>query len=311
MGAETWLYILLAALALICAYLLARHVQLKKDILKLSATAREMRAGNFNLRYRLRTTRADTLALGGELNNLTDSFQAAMDRARFLEEDRKRMVSNISHDLRTPLTALLGYIEALRWDGTLSGEEREDFLRIAAEKGAGLQRLLQEFFELARLEEESAEDVRLEAVDLAELARAALLGFYPEFTETGIAPVVSIPEGPVFARGNPDYIRRVLDNLVSNALRYGRDGQMIGVEVYHEGDHAVVEVWDNGKGISPEDLPYIFERLYTAEASRGGALRGSGLGLTIARNLAEKQGGRIFAESAPGEKTVFSFRLPA
>ncbi|MFT8889187.1 MAG: HAMP domain-containing sensor histidine kinase [Ethanoligenens sp.] len=271
-------------------------------------TAKDMRAGNFNLRYRVRTTRADIVSFSGELNRLTDCFQELLERTHFLEEDRKRMISNISHDLRTPLTSLLGYIEALREDETLTEKERENFLRIAAEKGAALQKLIQEFFELARLEE--TEEIELGQIDLAELARTTLLDFYPEFTQASITPATSIPENPILVKGNLDYSRRILNNLISNALHYGADGKTIGITIRLDAKIAFVDVWDNGKGISPEDLPHIFERLYTAETSRNTALRGTGLGLTIAKKLIEKQGGQISAESIPGERTVFSFWLP-
>jgi signal transduction histidine kinase len=105
-------------------------------------------------------------------------------------------------------------------------------------------------------------------------------------------------------------MRRVLNNLISNALRYGRDGEEIGIVVRVNAEQAFVDVWDKGKGIPQKDLPHIFERLYTAEASRNSSLHGSGLGLAIAKSLIEKQGGQITAESIPGQKTVFSICLP-
>lgn len=259
------------------------------------------------MRYRLRTTSKDMLELGGEMNRLADTFQASLERTKFLEEERSRMISNISHDLRTPLTSLLGYIEALRNDETLTEKEKKDFMDIAAEKGEDLLRLIHEFFELARLEE--SDEIVLQKIDLTEAARVVLLGFYPEFTSLSITPLISIPDKPVFVNANKDYIQRVLNNLISNALRYGHDGKEIGITVRIKAELAYVDVWDKGKGISPKDLPHIFERLYTAETSRNPTLRGSGLGLTIVKNLIEKQGGKILAESTPGEKTVFSFCL--
>jgi len=304
-----WIYILAGLLALACTYLTAQHIQLKNDISKMRGAAKEMRAGNPNQRFRVRTSRADTLSLCGELNGLCDSFQEAMERTHFLEEDRERMVSNISHDLRTPLTAMLGYIEALQKDKGLTEEEQEAFLQVAADKGASLKRLMQGFFELSQLEE--ADGAELSRVDLAELARAALLGFYSGFAAAGITPATGIPEHPVYVQGNADYLKRVIDNLVSNALRYGADGGGIGLDVRADGQGAVLEVWDRGRGIPADDLPYIFERLYTVEASRSAPLRSAGLGLAIAKALVEKQGGSIAAESIPCEKTTFSVRLPA
>ncbi len=304
-----WIYIFLILSVMICMMLLFYHYHLLKDVKKIIQTAKDMRAGNFNLRFRLRTTRKDMLELGGEMNRLADTFQASLERTKFLEEERSRMISNISHDLRTPLTSLLGYIDALRNDETLTGKEKIDFLRIAAEKGNDLLGLIHEFFELARLEEENDEIV-LQKIDLTEVARVVLLDFYPDFTKLSITPSISIPDLPVYVNANKDYIQRVLNNLISNALRYGQDGKEIGITVRMIAELAFVDVWDKGKGISQKDLPHIFERLYTADTSRNPTLRGSGLGLTIAKNLIEKQGGKILVESIPGEKTVFSFCLP-
>jgi two-component system phosphate regulon sensor histidine kinase PhoR len=196
----------------------------------------------------------------------------------------------------------------LQNDSTLTTVEREDFLRISADKGNTLLVLLQEFFELAKLETENIEP-ELQKVDLSKIVQVALLGFYPDFMKIEITPVVDIPNTHYYVKADAAYLRRVLDNLLSNALRYGQDGKEIGIAIREETGFVWVEVWDRGKGISAEDLPHVFERLYTGEASRNTSLRGAGLGLTIAKNLVEKQGGQITVSSEPGERTVFSFCL--
>ncbi|MBB6730403.1 sensor histidine kinase [Cohnella zeiphila] len=300
--------ILYAFLGALCLFLLTQHARLHRELKRMSRTTKGIRDGNLNLRYRLRLPRKGLENLGGELNRLVDFFQTSLERTRFLEEERKRMIANISHDLRTPLTALLGYMEALRNDDELSEGERDAFLRIASAKGDALRTLLEQFFELAKLEADDDEP-ELGTVDLAEAARAAALDFYPEFLKSEIVPAVDIPDRTVQVRADETWLRRILHNLLSNALRYGLDGKEIGIGLREEPDRVWVDVWDRGKGISPEDLPHIFERLYTGEASRNAALQGTGLGLTIVRNLVERQGGRIVAKSAPGEKTVFSFCL--
>jgi signal transduction histidine kinase len=144
---------------------------------------------------------------------------------------------------------------------------------------------------------------------LTKAVQEALVGFYPDFTKAEITPVVDISDAPYYVRGDAASLRRVLDNLLSNALRYGQDGGEIGIAFHEESRFVWVEVWDRGKGISAEDLPHVFERLYTGEASRNASLRGTGLGLTIAKKLVEKQGGQITVSSTPGERTVFCFCL--
>jgi two-component system, OmpR family, phosphate regulon sensor histidine kinase PhoR len=300
--------ILILALIFLILFLLLQHLHLLHEVKKISRITREIQTGNLNLRYRLRTSQKDMEDLGGELNRLVDYFQNGLDRIKFLEEERKQMIANISHDLRTPLTSLLGYMEALKHDSTLTAEEKEDFLRIAGDKGNALLVLLQDFFELAKLEADDFE-LKLRKVDLVEIVPEVLLGFYPDFVKAAIIPVTKIPDEPLYVKGDEVCLRRILNNLLSNALRYGQDGKEIGIAFREEASLVWVEVWDRGKGISAEDLPQVFERLYTGEASRNTSLQGTGLGLTITKNLVEKQGGRIMVTSTPNEKTVFSFCL--
>ncbi|MCM3627776.1 HAMP domain-containing histidine kinase [Paenibacillus glycanilyticus] len=300
--------IVIAVLLLFGLVIFYRYIQLQKEIRKLVRTTSDIRTGNLNMRYRLHTANKPLNELGEELNRLVDYVQKSFERTTFLEDERKRMIANISHDLRTPLTSLLGYMEALQQDATLSAEEKEAFLRIAVSKGDDLLTLLQDFFELARLEtDDAAPD--LHPVNLSELIPEVLVDFYPALMKTNVTPVIDLPEDPLLVRGDSAFLRRVLNNLLSNSLRYGADGGEIGITAREHTGKVWVEVWDRGKGIARQDLPHIFERLYTGEASRNASLRGTGLGLTIAKNLVERMGGHITAASTPNEKTVFSFNL--
>lgn len=300
-----FLVLILISLSLL---LLLRYYHLLYQLQKMTRVTREIRTGNLNLRYRLPAPQKDLEILGGELNRMADYFQNALERTRFLEEERKRMIANISHDLRTPLTSLLGYLEALQNDETLTMEEKENFLRIAGKKGNDLLSLLQDFFEMTRLEaDDSVPELR--KVNLTEIVPEVLVGFYPDFVQAEITPVVNMPDAPLYVLGDAAYLRRILNNLLSNALRYGRDGKEIGIGLREMPDMVWVDVWDRGKGIPAQDLPHVFERLYTGEASRNPSLRGTGLGLTIVKNLVEKQGGRVTVTSRPGGKTIFSFCL--
>ncbi|WP_028612353.1 sensor histidine kinase [Paenibacillus harenae] len=300
--------ILVILLILLCIFLLSQRRQLLHEIKRITETTEEIRAGNLNLRYRTRMSQKPVERLGGELNRLMDHFQKKVERTQFLEEERKRMIANISHDLRTPLTSLLGYLEALRNDATLTAEERNDFIRIASGKGNALLERLQEFFELAKSE---ADDTiaELRRVNLTDIVQEVMLGFYPAFQKIALTPTVHIPDSPLYVMSDSVSLRRVLENLISNALRYGQDGKEIGVAVREETDEVWVDIWDRGIGIPPQDVPRVFERFYTGEVSRNASLRGTGLGLTIVKNLVEKQGGRITLSSKPGEETVFSFSL--
>ncbi|MCH5584425.1 HAMP domain-containing histidine kinase [Shimazuella sp. AN120528] len=301
---------LFISLALLCfiLFLLHRHFQLIREIKKISKITREIQTGNLNLRYRLRTSHKNMEDMGGELNRLIDYFQNGFERITFLEEERKRMIANISHDLRTPLTSLLGYMEALKHDSTLTVREREDFFRITTEKGNALLVLLQDFFELAKLEADDFE-LKLEKINLVKIVPEIILSFYPDFVKAEITPTIKLPETPLYVQVDKVCLRRILNNLLSNSLRYGTDGKEIGIALREEESLVWVDVWDRGKGIPAQDIPHIFDRLYTGEASRNSSLQGTGLGLTITKNLVEKQGGRITVTSTPNKKTIFSFCL--
>ncbi|WJH33799.1 HAMP domain-containing histidine kinase [Paenibacillus sp. CC-CFT747] len=301
---------LFLTILLLSSLLLRFHIRLRKEIEGMARTTKDIRSGQLNRRYRLYTRHNHLQDLGGELNRMVDSFQAALERIRTLEDERKRMISNLSHDLRTPLTSLLGYMEALRTDPSLTEEERAAFLRIAADKGQALMTLLEQFFELARLESDGSAP-ELEEINLTDLLPEVVLGFYPDFTRAEITPSLDLPDKPVYARGDAAYVRRILNNLLSNALRYGTDGREIGLSLREEAGLAWVEVWDRGQGIPPQELSRVFDRLYTGEASRNRNIRGTGLGLTIVKHLVEQQDGRIEVSSLPGERTVFSVGLPS
>ncbi|MXQ54237.1 sensor histidine kinase [Shimazuella alba] len=297
---------LLLVLLFVIFFLFIKHIQLLFQLKKMTLITKEIQTGSLNLRYRLRTSQKDVKELAEALNQLMDHFQVDFERIEFLEEERKRMVANISHDLRTPLTSLLGYIEAMRNDPTLTTKEKGEFLQIITNKGNSLLKLLQDFFELAKLEANDFK-LNLQKIDLVQIISEVLVGFYPVFVKADIVPVINMPDEPFYVKADVDCLHRILNNFLSNALRYGYDGKEIGVGLREEGDLVWVDVWDKGKGISKEDIPYVFERLYTGSVSRNTSTQGTGLGLTIAKNLVEKHGGKITVTSAPNEKTIFSF----
>ena len=208
-------------------------------------------------------------------------------RARLAQ---RRMLANMAHDLRTPLTVLLGQLEIAR----LRGEESETLRRVQA-KAKEVLALSEAFFTLSKLE---AGDTKLPcaAVDLSELCRAAEVEIH-------------VPEEACPVWGHEESIRRILSNLISNAVRYGAAGRYLGIVLEQQEDGACVRVQDRGQGIAPEALSHIFDRLYTPEDSRSRALGGSGLGLAIAKGLAEGMGGTLWAESTMGKGTMFVLKL--
>ena len=216
-------------------------------------------------------------------------------RARLAQ---RRMLANMAHDLRTPLTVLLGQLEIAR----LRGEESETLRRVQA-KAEEVLALSEAFFTLSKLE---AGDTKLPcaAVDLSELCRAAALEYYDFLTQQRFEVEIHVPEEACPVWGHEESIRRILSNLISNAA-----GRYLGIVLEQQEDGACVRVQDRGQGIAPEALSHIFDRLYTPEDSRSRALGGSGLGLAIAKGLAEGMGGTLWAESTMGKGTTFVLKL--
>lgn len=295
-------------LAGVNVWLLLRHFHLVRQLARVNDILAKISGGNYNLRFRVPTTNPLMKRLSANLNGLVDQFQQTLKRIHYLEHARKKMLAYLSHDLRTPLAAMLGYVEVLRTDHSLTPEERAEYLGIVFQRGTKLAEMLKDFFEFARLQAEES-PLSLEPVDLAEKAREALLLVYPEATRVGVVAKVEIPERPVWAWANARAVDRVLHNLLVNALRHGKDGGVVGVAVREENDRVWVDVWDGGKGIEKQDLPYIFDPFYTGTRSRDAGRQGSGLGLAIVKHLVEKQQGTVTVSSVPGKRTTVSFAL--
>lgn len=220
------------------------------------------------------------------------------------ENSLKKMLSNISHDIKTPMTVILGYLEILKMD---SMKENEMFLKVE-QKTQQVMHLINQFFTLAKLEAGDT-DIEISKIDICESCRESVLDFYEILTQKEFQVEAEIPEEPVFVQGNKDALRRILFNIISNAVRYGSDGKYMGIFFRSDDKYVYVDVEDRGKGIDKAFAQNVFERLFTMEDSRNREIQGNGLGLTIAQNLAHQMGGEIILDSEPNMKTTFTVKL--
>lgn len=239
----------------------------------------------------------------GQINRLLLERQRIAADFRRSEASSKKMLSNISHDIKTPMTVILGYLEIMR----LRSPEDPALIRVE-KKTEQVMELINEFFTLAKLEAGDT-DMSISKIPLNEICREAVLDFYEILTQNEIQVEIEIPEQNLFVQGNADALNRILYNLISNAVRYGKDGKYLGVMLRAENNQVYVDVIDHGKGIEPDFAASVFERLYTMEDSRNRSMQGNGLGLTIAKNLALQMGGDLFLKSMPNEKTIFTLQL--
>jgi two-component system, OmpR family, sensor histidine kinase BaeS len=242
---------------------------------------------------------------GDEIGRLTAAFNDLSERRERMEAQRTAMVSDIAHELRTPLGNIRGWLEAAE-DGLAASDQA--FMSSLLEEAVLLQHVIDDLQDLAAAD---AGQLRLhpEAVHVRDLLDQVAVAHRAAAGAAGLILEVRAEADPeIFA--DPMRLRQAINNLVSNALRHTSAGGSITIGCRQDRDQVVIEVADTGSGISPEDLPRIFDRFWRAEKSRSRRTGGSGLGLPITRQLVEAHGGTITAASVPGERTVFTVRLP-
>ncbi|WP_120463971.1 sensor histidine kinase [Paenibacillus aceti] len=243
-----------------------------------------------------------------EINRLLEHNQQKAAHFLKMEQSIRKMISNISHDLKTPLTVVLGYIETIHLDPDMDAEERRVLLSKAHAKANEVLELIRQFFDLARLESGDT-PISLSQVHMNDICGKNMLTFYDTLTVKGFDVAIEMPDKPMLARGNEEALDRVLNNLISNAIQHGGEGRVVGLTLRGDDEYVYVDVWDRGKGIGELHQDRVFERMYTLEDSRNKSYQGSGLGLTITKRLVEAQGGTIHIHSKPYEKTVFTVKL--
>lgn len=298
-------YYLLIFFVLIIFILLYNNIN--NNLKKINSTLNDIKNKNFNQRIRLQTCNKNLKLISNNINNILDTFQNIQNTNVHLELSRKQLISNISHDLRTPLTSILGYTEMLETNKNLNEEEKQKYIHIISSKSNYLYSLLEDFFKLSKLDSNDV-PLKIEKIDLNEKVKECIAIYYNDFTTKNITPEIKLSNFPLFIAGDTKSIDRILNNLFSNSLRYAKN--YISIETKIRNSKIWVSIKNNGKGIPSCDLPYIFDRLYTPEPSRNLKYQGSGLGLCIAKTLIEKHNGQIYVESYPNSFTSFSFYIP-
>ncbi|WLD29390.1 Sensor histidine kinase RcsC [Clostridioides difficile] len=242
--------------------------------------------------------------LVSQINRLLEDCQKIRVDFRRSEISSKKMLSNISHDIKTPMTVILGYLEIIQ----LNTHEENKMLTKVEQKAQKVMDLINQFFTLAKLEAGDT-DIELLKVNINECCRENILDFYDLLTQKNFQVAIEIPEEIIFVQGNKDSLQRILFNLISNAIKYGSDGKYLGIFIHSDKKYVYIDVTDKGKGIEKAFAKTVFERLFTMEDSRNRDIQGNGLGLTIAKNLAIQLGGDIILDSEPNIRTTFTVKL--
>ncbi|WIY06196.1 HAMP domain-containing sensor histidine kinase [Amycolatopsis mongoliensis] len=268
--------------------------RLIRPLRALTGAAQRMEAGETGAQVEVRG-RDEVARLGTAFNAMSASRER-------LEETRKAMVSDIAHELRTPLSNIRGWLEATQDGISRLDDELVDSL---LEEAVHLQHIVDDLQDLA-LADAGALRLHPEPVDAAALLGQVVAAHRPAGVSLSVETPASLP-----VTADPVRLRQAVGNLVSNAVRHTPSGGSVVVRGRRDGDDVVIEVADTGAGIAAEDLPHVFDRFWRADKARTRGTGGSGLGLAIVRKLAEAHGGRATAESVPGRGSTFTLRLPA
>lgn len=225
-----------------------------------------------------------------EINNLIDLHALSNIEKKSAERELKQAIANISHDLRTPLTSILGYIQLIE-KPEVTDEERKEYLAIAKDRAKRLQILLNDFFELSVIESVD-HSLKFEKLGLNSIVEEIAINLYDQFNEQQIVPSIKIPQEQMNIIGDESAIKRVIENLVINAIRYS-DGN-VSITLEKNNTKINLTISNDVKDITEKDVELFFNRFYTADQTRSG--KGTGLGLSIAKALMDKMNGKLSAE---------------
>lgn len=236
------------------------------------------------------------LAKEKESEKLKEKERAALDIERNAERQKNELITNVAHDLRTPLTTIVGYLELIKDDTALSKEDVHKYSGIAYEKSIRLQEMMDDLFEFTKLDNA---DIKLNKnmINLSGLIMQMTDEFYPSFKDCNITPIVDLPEENIYVQGDGQLLARVFDNLISNALKYGYHNTDLKIEVSGDEKYATVKVINHGDTIAPEDIPLLFNKFYRTDSSRNSKTGGTGLGLAITKNIVDLHHGDISVTS--------------
>lgn len=276
----------------------------KKQVQEIIKILSEVKTGNGN-RHILAKPNHPLSSLIYEINDIIRSYEDKITDYKQADEANKQLMTSLSHDVRTPLTTLIGYLDAV-YKGYTTDIEREQYIKTSRKKAYELKNYIDVLFDWFKLNSNEFSIVP-QNIEITELTRNILIDWVPILEEHKIYYSIDIVEQPVVISIDSDSYQRIINNLMQNIIMHSQ-ASFISLSLVKSGKNIQVTISDNGIGMSKENLKHIFSRLYKCDTSRSN--KGSGLGLSIAYRLAEKAGGNLIAKSSPGQGTSFILSLP-
>lgn len=294
--------IIIAIISVLSSCLMVKRV--KKQISEMSEVLADVKNGNGNRRI-LSAANELIAPLAYEINDIIVSYENRLSVFYQIDETNRQLMTSLSHDVRTPLTTLIGYLDAAH-KGIVTGKDRDDYIETARRKAYDLKEYIDVLFDWFKLNsDEFAMEINI--IEAGELTRDILIDWIPIFEDKQVEYHIDIPEQPFQVKLDTDGYVRILNNLIQNVISHSH-ADKIEIALSKERENMKILLVDNGIGIEKEDLKHIFERLYKCD--KGRSEKGSGLGLSIVHQLVEKMNGTITAESVPGKGTTFALIFP-
>ncbi|MBN2018884.1 MAG: HAMP domain-containing protein [Sedimentisphaerales bacterium] len=292
-------------IAVILAYLMARSIS--SPIRRMKKIAERIAKGDFSEKTLIKGD--DELAdLAGALNSMSDELQIKIERLRQLDRVRSDFVANVSHELKTPLTSILGFVETLE-DGAINDRDNaQRFLAIIKKHARRLGSIIDDLLRLSELE--SGVKMEIGRVNLKELLDEVVMGFGHALSAKRQSITVESEAGDFSVIGDKDKLEQVFVNLIDNAIKYTKEGGKIKVQLADSQDFVVITVEDNGIGIPKEDIERVFERFYRVDKAHSREIGGTGLGLSIAKHMVLAHKGEICIDSELGKGTKVLITIP-
>ena len=284
---------------------LTQLIAVRRQLKEMTEALSDIQTGNGN--RKILASRNDlTAELTYKLNAIVYCYEEQIYKLKAADEANRQLMTSLSHDVRTPLTTLIGYLNAVH-RGIVSPEEHGNYIETARLKAHSLKEYIDLLFDWFKLNSNEF-TLSSEKIQLAELTRNILINWIPVFEENQIQYEIDIPEKPVFIHADPDGYERIINNLLQNVIKHSHASK-ITIQISKKVSDITIQIEDNGIGIGPADLPHIFERLYKCDKGRSD--KGSGLGLSITRQLTEKMNGWIDVKSKSDHYTAFIICFPA
>jgi two-component system phosphate regulon sensor histidine kinase PhoR len=307
-----WKIVLAGMLIALAATPISLYIsrRISRPLSQMKDNAERFASGQLDSRIRVEGP-DDVIRLAEALNQMAAQLDDRIHRLRKLENIRRDFVANVSHELKTPITSIKGFVETLLGGALDSPEDSKRFLGIVAGQADRLNAIIDDLLVLSRLEQDSEKvEIIIEESGLKPVLEMAIQACAPKASEKKIRVDLNCPES-VTARINPQLLEQAVINLVDNAVKYSLSSTQVQVDVSSDNGEIAVAVTDEGRGIAKEHFPRLFERFYRVDSDRSREMGGTGLGLAIVKHIAQVHGGSVSVDSSVGKGSTFRIHLPA